>query len=224
MTCRPRLLDLYCCAGGAGMGYRQAGLDVVGVDIEPQPHYPFEFHQGDAIEFLLAHGHEFDAIHASPPCQAWSPLNAYNHKVYPELIGPTREALKVVDRPYVIENVEAAASELVTPIMLCGPMYGLRVYRHRLFETSFLIAAPTHRPHVAVCSRNGYLPTDGKPFMTITGGKHSKAWREKAAEVMGVPWARTIREVCEAVPPAYTEFVGQQLMARVVCGIKAVAS
>ncbi|MFJ3499801.1 SAM-dependent methyltransferase [Streptomyces sp. NPDC090135] len=217
---RPRLLDLFSCAGGAGMGYHQAGFDVTGVDIHPQPHYPFTHHVADAIEYLHAHGHEYDAVHASPPCQHYTPLNAYNHKTYPDLIAPVRDALTTIGLPYVIENVEAAGIELRQPVLLCGPMFSLRVYRHRLFETNWHLPTPTHAPHTATCVRNGYLPTPNKPFMTITGGRHSRAWQNTACDAMGMPWIkvppggdipRGIREVCEAIPPAYTHWIGTQL-------------
>lgn len=181
-----RILDAFCCAGGAGEGYRRAGFEVVGVDIEPQPNYQAgEFIQGDAIEFILEHGREFTAGHGSPPCQLYSPLNAYNHKTYPDLIAPTREAFRQVGLPYIIENVEAARPELRDPVMLCGPMFGLRMYRHRLFETSFPVEAPLHWDHEHLCSRNGYLPTLERPFMTITGGRHSAAWRESCGSRHG---------------------------------------
>jgi DNA (cytosine-5)-methyltransferase 1 len=222
---RLRLLDAFCHKGGASMGYHLAGFDVVGIDIDDMNDaYPFEFVQGDAVRFIEEHGAEFDAIAASPPCQAYTPLNAYNHKTYPDLIAPTREALLVTGRPYVIENVEAAAPELKDPIMLCGPMFGLRMYRHRLFETNWPLTAPAHRAHVELCSRNGYLPTEERPFMSIHGGKHSKAWQRAAAEEMGMPWLAVkdggdtkaaVRAVCEAIPPAYTEYIGTYLMARV---------
>ncbi len=220
---RPRLCDLYSCAGCAGMGYHLAGFDVLGVDIDPQPRYPFRFFQYDAIKFIAEYGNVFDAFHASPPCQFHSPLNAYNRKEYPDLIAPTREALIATGRPYVIENVEAAAPALKDPIMLCGPMFGLRMYRHRLFETNWDLAAPPHSTHVELCARNGYLPTAVRPFMSIHGGKHSVAWQRAAAEEMGAPWISVpdggdtklaIREVCEAIPPAYTKYIGDHLMAR----------
>ncbi len=197
------------------MGYHQAGFDVVGVDLDAScgEEYPFTFVHGDAIEYLLAHGAEFDLTHGSPPCQAYSPLNAYNHKTYPDLIGPTRDAMLKVGRPYVIENVEAARPEMRDPVMLCGPMFDLPMYRHRLFETSFPLVAPEHRPHAALCTRNGYLPTPQKPFMTITGGRHSKAWQRAAAQAMGTPWITTIRGVCEAIPPAYAHWIGQRALA-----------
>jgi DNA (cytosine-5)-methyltransferase 1 len=216
------VLDTYCCSGGMAMGYYLAGYDVVGVDIDPQPNYPFTFVQCDAIEYIRAHGHEFDLGHGSPPCQAYTPLNAYNHKVYPDLIGPTREAFEAVGLPYVIENVEAAAPELRDPTLLCGPMFGLRVYRHRLFETNWGLTVPPHPKHVERCTRNGYLPTPERPFMSIHGGKHSRAWQRAACDAMGMPWIKVpedarmdriqagIREVCEAIPPRYAQWIGER--------------
>ena len=218
------VLDTYSCAGGMGMGFYLAGFDVVGVDIADQPNYPFAFVQGDAVQYIRAHGAEFDLIHGSPPCQAYSPLNAYNHKVYPELIGPTRDAMRASGRPYVIENVEAAGPELIDPVTLCGPMFDLRVYRHRLFETSFPLTAPPHPEHTALCTRNGYLPTPGRPFMTITGGKHSKAWQRAAAEAMGMPWVGTVREVCEAIPPVYAQWIGHHAATWIRAGAGTVAA
>lgn len=215
MLGRPRLLDTFCCAGGAAMGYHRAGFEVVGVDIEPQPNYPFRFIQADALEVLASTSMlaRFDAIHASPPCQAYSPLNAINRREYPDLVAPVRELLDASGLPYVIENVVQAP--LRDPVVLCGGMFGLSLYRHRAFESNVPLAAPAHPRHEARCARNGYLPTKEAPFMSIHGGKHSRAWREKAADVMGVPWTRTIVEVCEAIPPAYTEYIGGYLMAAV---------
>lgn len=222
---QPRLLDACCCDGGATRGYQVAGFRVTGIDINPQPNYcGDEFIQGDAISYIREHGHEYEAGVGSPPCQKYTPLNAYNHKEYPDLIAPMREAMRATGRPYVIENVEAAAAELIDPIMLCGPMFDLNIYRHRLFETGngFTLTEPEHPQHLWLCTRNGYLPTPERPFMSIHGGKHSRAWVMKAAEVMGVPWMvdadtkRSIRSVCEAIPPAYTEFIGRQLMAEVL--------
>lgn len=230
---RPRLLGGCSCAGGADVGYTRAGFGVVGVDIDPQPHYPGEFLQADILEVLEDRNFMagFDAAAISPPCQKYSNLNAYNHKDYPDLIGPVRERLQALGIPYVIENVEAAAPELRDPVMLCGPMFGLKVYRHRLFETNWLLAAPAHAPHTALCARNGYLPTAERPFMSIHGGKHSRAWQNAACDAMGMPWIKVpaggdvklgIREVCEAIPPVYTEFIGRQLLA-MVTGMEAAA-
>jgi DNA (cytosine-5)-methyltransferase 1 len=219
------VLDTYRCGGGMAMGYYLAGYEVVGVDIDPQPNYPFEFHQADAVEFIKEHGHEFDLLHGSPPCQDYSNLNAYNHKDYPRLIAPTREAMVATGRPYVMENVEVASVELIDPITLCGPMFGLKVYRHRVFETNWPLTVPAHPKHVERCTRNGYLPTPEKPFMSIHGGKHSRAWQRAACDAMGMPWIKVpedarmeriqlgIREVCEAIPPAYAQWIGEQYAA-----------
>lgn len=137
---KPRLLDLFCGAGGAAMGYHRAGFEVVGVDLKPQKHYPFEFHQADALEFLAEHGREFDVIHASPPCQAHTSLKNLHDKDYPELIEPTRRLLEKTGLPYIIENVVGAP--LRNPILLCGSSFGLRVRRHRLFESNWFLIAP----------------------------------------------------------------------------------
>jgi DNA (cytosine-5)-methyltransferase 1 len=145
---RPRILDLFCGAGGAGMGYHRAGFDVVGVDLAPQPHYPFEFSQSDALAWLdypLTLGLRFDAIHASPPCQAYSAMSACRPGLadqYPDLVAPTRELLEATGLPYVIENVPRAP--LRDPVTLCGHMFGLPLYRHRLFEANFPIDQPEH--------------------------------------------------------------------------------
>jgi DNA (cytosine-5)-methyltransferase 1 len=211
---RPVLLDLFCGAGGAGTGYALAGFHVIGVDIDPQPAYPFNFIQRDVMDFdldALIEDSGAVAIHASPPCQAYSPLNAYNKLPYPDLVPPTRELLESSGLQYVIENVPQAP--LRDPMMLCGSMFGLRVYRHRHFESNAALAQPGHSPHVALCARNGYLPTVERQFMTISGGKHSVAWQRKAADVMGVPWMATVHDVCESIPPAYTAFIGGQLIA-----------
>lgn len=219
---RPKLVDVCCCGGGAAVGYHRAGFCVTGVDIDPQPRFPYRFVQADAVAYLEHHAHGYVAGAGSPPCQAWSPLNAYNHKTYPQLIAPVRERFLDAGLPYVIENVEAAAPELLDPIMLCGPMFGLSLYRHRLFESNIPITAPAHQAHGPRCSRNGYLPTPDRPFMSIHGGKHSKAWQSTACTAMGLPHLDmrhngadreiAIREVCEAIPPAFAAHIGAQLL------------
>lgn len=200
---KPRLLDLFCGAGGCGMGYARAGFEVVGVDLHPQPHYPFEFHQADAMAFPLD---GFDAIHASPPCQAYAITNNIWKKSdsYPDLVAPTRERLQATGLPYVIENVPGAP--LLEPIVLCGEMFGLRVIRHRLFETSFFMLAPRHIGHTARASY-GRTPKNGEHF-TISGHFGDV---EGGRLAMGIPWM-TRNELSQAIPPAYTELIGKQLM------------
>jgi DNA (cytosine-5)-methyltransferase 1 len=133
-----RLLDLFCGAGGAAMGYYRAGYtEIVGVDIHPQKRYPFTFVQGDALEYLAAHGHEFDLIHASPPCQAYSRARMLQGNDHPDLVGPTRELLIASGKPYIIENVVGAP--LINPIRLTGTMFGLLTVRPRLFESNLPI-------------------------------------------------------------------------------------
>src|SRR5690348_16558972 len=155
---KPRLLDLFCGAGGCSMGYHRAGFEVVGVDIKPQKNYPFEFHQADALEFLKIHGHEFDAIHASPPCQRYS-VGRHIHQSggnHPDLVHPTRSLLEATGKPWVIENVMGSP---VAGVTLCDLMFGLKVLRHRLFETSFYCMVPTHPQHPKgnlTNSKNGY--------------------------------------------------------------------
>jgi DNA (cytosine-5)-methyltransferase 1 len=207
---KPRLLDLFCGAGGAAMGYHRAGFEVVGVDIKPQPHYPFEFHKADALEYVAEHGREYDAIHASPPCQAYSGITRQfgRPQEWPDLVGPVREALMDIGVPWVIENVVGAPMQ--SPIVLCGTSFGLGVRRHRLFEMSappILFPPCNHFRHYA---------------MSVTGnpGGHSRrdpksrfgllpAWKE----AMGIDWDVTAHECKEAIPPAYTEWIGRQLLA-----------
>ncbi len=195
----PRLLDLFCGAGGCGMGYARAGFEVVGVDIKPQPRYPFEFIQGDALEYLAAHGRDFDAIHASPPCQAYSRATAWRGKrsSHPDLIAVVRELLERSGVPFVIENVQDARPMLRWPQLLCGSMFGLRVRRHRYFETPSL-------PLVLVpgCRHRG------NDYSHDHGAKQT----ERAyADAMGCEWM-TVHEARQAIPPAYTEFIGRQLL------------
>ena len=215
---KPRILDLFCCAGGAAVGYSRAGFDVTGVDIAPQPRFPFKFIQADVLhlnqEFLAS----FDAIHASPPCQHYSDLAKRNRNAddWPDLVGPVRDILTTSDRPWVIENVEGAP--LMNPVVLCGTMFAnLRVIRHRLFETSFAIEQPLHIPHAhhprchtfdkrkkhfgKTCEWTDYVSVNG-------GGNCSIA---AARDAMGIDWM-TKKEINEAIPPDYTEYIGRLLM------------
>jgi len=207
-----RCLDLFCCAGGAGEGYRRAGFDVTGVDIRPMPHNPHRFIQGDALAFLREHGHEFDFIHASPPCQGYSTLAAMHPgKVWPKLIDQVRSLVKATGKPYVIENVETAPlrreSDLFGNhgVMLCGSMFGLGVARgflrrHRIFETSFPLPQPACKhvgKAVGVYGHGGHT------------GKHRMLYREEASKAMGIDWMNR-DEMCQAIPPAYTEWIARQ--------------
>ena len=206
---RPRILDLFCGQGGAAVGYHRAGFEVVGVDLNPQPRYPFEFHQEDANAFLVMHGTEFDAIHASPPCQLYANAQKINGRRHPDLINWTRSGLESVGRPYVIENVPGAP--LINPVELCGSMFGLGTYRHRLFESNVWFDAPEHPAHTARTTKMGRKPIDGE-FMHVVGN-FSGVERAKAA--MGIDWM-TRDGLRESVPPAYTEYVGKELLTHIV--------
>lgn len=202
----PRLLDLFCGAGGASMGYYRAGWDVTGVDINPQPNYPFPFFQADALD--VSHIGSFDAIHASPPCQPFSAMSTCRPGLasgYEDLIADVRKMLVASGRPYVIENVPGAPLE--NPVWLCGQMFGLELYRHRGFESNIELTVPDHRTHRIPASKAGHW----KPgtIMSVAGHVAPVA---HARQIMGINWT-TRDELGEAIPPAYTEYVGRQLMA-----------
>lgn len=211
---RPLLLDLFCGAGGASVGYHRAGFDVIGVDINPQPDYPYEFIRGDALDVLGDFIGEpaLVAVHASPPCQASSNLTKGTNagRRYPQLIPATRKLLARTGVPTVIENVQG--SDLRRDATLCGEMFGLDVIRHRYFECSFPIVAPAHKPHRGRVSgmRHGVWYTG--PYVAVYGeggGKGSVAQWQKA---MGIDWTDNRKSIAEAIPPAYTEYVGRQLI------------
>jgi DNA (cytosine-5)-methyltransferase 1 len=214
---KPRLLDLFCKEGGAAKGYADAGFEVVGVDIKPQPRYPFEFHQGDALEFFAAHWQEFDAYHGSPPCQAHSALARSNPHTYADFIPQTRQMFAATGRPWVIENVEGAP--LVDPITLCGSMFGLgtdlyELRRHRLFESNIAMPQPTCRH-------------SDKPVIGVYGGKarlrrRTPHWgtnlpKADGEQAMGIDWM-TNAGLSEAIPPAYSEWTGGYLLAAIPSG------
>jgi len=206
---KPRLLDLFCGAGGAGMGYHRAGFEVVGVDIKPQPHYPFEFHRADAFDYLREHGHEFDVIHASPPCQAFSrgskiKGNSQNHINH---LPALMRLLSSFNGIWVMENVYGAP--LSYPIMLCGTQFDLKVYRHRYFQSNQMLFPPPHYSHSDSWPvRTGNKEISKNGFMTIAG-HHSHA--EKGKVAMGIDWMNG-NELSQAIPPAYTEWIGKQLI------------
>ena len=201
------------------MGYKRAGFEVVGVDIDPQPNFPFEFIQADALDLPQKFLRTFDVIHASPPCQSYSDLakrNGNGH-MWPRLIEPVREILERTGKPYVIENVEGAP--LRDPIMLCGTMFpGLRVLRHRLFESNIELKTPEHGKHPLVFTLDKRKAHYGKlnqdtAFVQVTGGGNCSIKNARAA--MGIEWM-TKGELNESIPPAYTEYIGRQLRAYVV--------
>lgn len=218
MPPRKRLLDLFCGAGGASVGYYQAGFEVVGVDIKPQPHYPFEFHRLDALDFPLELMRTFDAIHASPPCQAYSVANNIWGHDHPELIEPTRDRLLAAGKPYIIENVPKAP--LVDPLLICGLAIGCNVKRHRHFETNFTCfgtqCPPGHPGNWLLVFGHTTMRRGTTLFRTPTGPrirrKHVGASRGRYA--MGISWMDR-DELSEAIPPAYTKLIGDQLLALV---------
>ncbi len=236
---RPLLLDLFSGAGGCAVGYHRAGFDVVGVDNRPQPHYPFPFVQADALTFLVEHGREYDAIHASPPCQGYSRMRHLpwlKGKVYPLLIDATLALLEQTGKPWVVENVEDAYRHLRGSIMLCGTMFGLKVYRHRLFLSNVWQWQPPHAKHKVTIGKgpllndrtNGNaegfvsLPSKGtrrnglrglpNGMISACGKGGGDGGEDVARAAMGIDWM-TRAELAQAIPPAYTEYVGRQLLA-----------
>ncbi|MEU9222745.1 DNA cytosine methyltransferase [Streptomyces sp. NPDC048376] len=202
---RLRVLDLFCCQGGAAMGYHRAGFDVTGIDLAPQPRYPFRFIQADAIDYVREHGAEFDFIHASPPCQRYSRAQKIQHRDHPDLIAPTRTALKTTGRPWVLENVRGAVPKLERPVMLCGPMLGVQTYRHRYFETGdgLTLHQPHHPDHTVPQAKMGRpIPPGhyGQFVGNFSGVQHAR-------NVMGVPWMNR-DGIRECIPPAYTQWIG----------------
>lgn len=222
---RPLLLDLFCGAGGAAMGYHRAGFDVIGVDINPQPNYPFRFMQDDTLR-LLRDGRgfvsEFTAVHASPPCQASCTLVKGNQRAtasnHVDLIPETRELLARTGLPSVIENVQGA--NIRRDLTLCGEMFGLGVIRHRYFEVSgFPVMQPPHVKHrgrVRGWRHGEYF--DG-PYVAVYGDGGGKGSVAEWQAAMGIDWTDERVEIAEAIPPAYAEFVGAQLMKAYVSAV-----
>ncbi len=221
MPNRPRLLDLFCGAGGAAVGYHRAGFDVVGVDIKPQPHYPFPFVQTDAFSYMhelvsitatllpISPDFHLDAIHASPPCQAFTKAQKLQGNTHADLIGPIRDLLEAIGLPYVIENVKGAP--LHDPVMLEGQMFdGLNVHRPRLFETNWPLDVPVLRAPPPRQTKMGRPPIPGEAMQVV--GHFSDV--PAGGEAMGIDWM-TQGELAQAIPPAYTELIGHQLLAHI---------
>lgn len=222
---KPVLLDIGCRQGGATRGYQNAGFYVIGCDIEPQPRYI-----GD--EFILADGLEVlkdlvtdggiagwywrgvDAIHTSWPCQGYSDTQRIRGNAHPKLIEPGRELLEATGLPYVQENVPGAP--LIAPVLLCGAMFGLRTYRHRLFESNILLTAPAHPAHAGQQVKMGRPVREGDFYQAV--GNFSNV--SYARRDMGVEWM-TREGIRECIPPVYAEWVGRQLLARVTAGAAA---
>lgn len=212
-----RLLDLYCCQGGASAGYTAAGFHVTGVDLHPQPRYPYPFTRADALTHLshlidtgdICH---YDAIHASPPCQRRSKAQRIQNRQHPALIAPTRELLIKTGLPYIIENVPHDAGEdddpLHHPVELCGATFGLHTYRHRHFETNFPLTPPPHPPHQTATTKMGRALTPGDWYHAV--GNFSNVAYIRAD--MGVDWMNR-DGIRESIPPAYAQYVGRQLLA-----------
>jgi len=210
------VLDLYCCQGGAARGYQQAGFRVVGVDLDDQPRYiGDEFWQSDAVSFLTVHRDwilaEVAFIHASPPCQLDSDCQRIMDREHPDLIGPTRDALESIGLPYVIENVSGALPKLKNPIELCGLMFGLtRTYRHRYFEAGgWALQQPDHPRHAAPQTKMGRAPREGEAIQAIGNFAGVGIIRDE----WDVPWMNR-DGIREAIPPAYTQWIGTQLADR----------
>jgi len=203
---KPRLLDIGCCAGGCSKGYADAGFDVTGLDIEPQPNYPYRFIQADMFDYPLE---GYDAYHASPHCQRYSIVSLFHRltqEKYPDQIPGIRERLKATGKPYVIENI--ARAPLIKSIMLCGEMFGLRTYRHRWFESNLLLFQPHHPKHIHRAADATRTPKEGE-YWSICGHMGHK---DDAQRAMGIDWMKTQHEIAQAIPKAYTHWIGDQLM------------
>lgn len=238
----PRILDLFCGQGGAARGYIDAGYAVTGIDIADHgDRYPGEFIRGDALAFLAQHGRDFDAIHASPPCQGYTIATAGNPAArakHQRLIAATRELLKLTGRPWVIENVEQARRQMIDPVMLCGRMFRLEaddvdgmplvLDRHRLFESNVPLFAPAHPKHGGEQVAGVYggsrrakrlpgetlaevAPRDRYAARVERGGGYVPRSIEVQQRLLGIDWM-TVKGMQESIPPAYTEYIGAQLM------------
>jgi DNA (cytosine-5)-methyltransferase 1 len=211
-------LDLFSGEGGSGWGYELAGIAMTGVDNRPMPRYRgSRFIQADAFEYLADHGHEYDFIHASPPCQGYSRMRHLpwlKDRVYPLLIAPVRAAILPLGVPYVIENVEDARPHMRDPIRLCGLSFGLRMYRHRMFESSLFMLEPPHEKHREVIFKGRLLNSRYSGSAGTTGILPDPAGHvatNDAKAVMGVEWMSR-NGMTQAIPPAFTLWIGRQIV------------
>lgn len=201
------------------MGYHKAGFEVIGIDIDPQPRYPFVYLQADVGKFRPTdYVLNADLIHASPPCQGysksvtsidskWVPTKG---KLEPRLIDITRELM--VDRPYVIENVMGAKSFLRNPVLLCGSMFGLAIPRHRLFEANWPLEVPEHPKCKGMASKYAKEHDIEYRDMSVTGKGRHQGTSDRWKTFMGIDWQMSQSELVEAIPPAYTEYIGRQFI------------
>ena len=233
---RPILLDLFCCQGGASRGYADAGFDVIGVDIDPQPRYPYPFLQMDALRALdlLLDGlplafsdgrtiafSDLAAYHASPPCQSFLNLGKVNQALgreydYPNLIDPIRALLKETNRPYVIENVQDAAEHLYSPVRVCGTGLGRPLRRHRMFESNITLegVACAHSRFKEPKYWTGWRPNGQHRLSTVVQVYGNAGGQQEWPDAMGIDWMDRHGFV-EAIPPAYTEWIGEQLIEQI---------
>ncbi|WP_249999979.1 DNA methylase [Actinoplanes sp. M2I2] len=211
---RPRLLDLYCCQGGASAGYTAAGFDVTGVDKDPQPRYPYRFIQADALAYLrqlirTGEIYEYTVVTGSPPCQRKTRCQKIRGREHPALIAPTRALMQATGLPYVIENVPPDGDDddpLIDPIELCGAMFGLHTYRHRQFESNVALTAPPHDYRDGPTVKMGRPLADGDWYHAVGNFSNVPYVRRD----LGLPWMNR-DGLRESIPPAYTEHLGQQL-------------
>lgn len=204
-----KIIDLFCGVGGCSLGYYQGFTDagytvsITGVDIKPQPNYPFKFIQCDALRYLAVCDKPHLVV-ASPPCQGYSFTQALHNNEYPKLIKPLRELLRHRKIDYIIENVQGAKSDMIDPIMICGLMVGIPMIRHRLFESNLKLTQPHHPPHTIPSSPMGRKHQPGTLYPSPAGNFPQK---ELIRQVMGLDHAQTKYEIAQAIPPAYTKLI-----------------
>lgn len=207
-----KIADLFCGAGGAGMGLHRAGFEVIGFDIEPQKNYPFEFHQQDALTVDLS---GFDAVWASPPCQYYSRLRHLpwlKERIYWQSIPPTRSHILGYGKPYIIENVDDANWDMLEAVVLCGKMFGLNLFRHRRFECSWFQLMPPHTKHTEIIATGRANLSGRRHGLNRWGGPAGhQGGADRHRLMLGIDWM-TGKELAQSVPPAYSEYLGKQLI------------